>query len=103
MKIKFFKIKNNFAKEGRFQEKPDFFWKIALYLGFILAIIFFILGFFIFKQVDKELILSEEDNSGKSKVIQKERVKEALEYFKEQEKKSEEILNYSFTIIDPSL
>lgn len=103
MKIKFFKIKNNFAKKDRFQEKPDFFWKIALYLGLILAIVFFILGFFIFKQVDKELVLSGENNSEKSKIVQKERVKEALEYFKEQEKKSGEILNSSFTIMDPSL
>ncbi|MFZ3015608.1 MAG: hypothetical protein WA101_01230 [Minisyncoccia bacterium] len=102
MKIEFFKIKKNFAKEGRFQEKPDFFWKMAFYLGLVLTLSFFILGFFIFKQVDKESVLPM-TNGVKAKIVQKERVIKVLEYFKGQEKKSEEVLNPLLKIADPSL
>jgi hypothetical protein len=101
MEIKFLKKKRDFTKE-EINIKPNIYWRYILYITLILAIFSCIFGLYLFMEVNKKLDLPVV-NTEEQGVVKKERINKALEYFKERENKSIEILNSPSPIIDPSL
>jgi cell shape-determining protein MreC len=101
MEIKFLKRKKKFRKGG-LGIKPDLYWRYILYVTFVLIILSFAFGFYLFMRINKEPNLSVA-SVNRGDLIKKERIDKVLEYFKEREKKSAEILNSPSLIVDPSL
>jgi len=101
MKIKFFKKKKKFKKGGLII-KPDLCWIYIICVVFIIIIISCTFGFYLFAEINKEPTLPVV-NTGEQGIIKKERIDEVLEYFKEREDKSTEILNSPSPIVDPSM
>ena len=101
MRLKFFKREKK-LKKGGFHTNPDISWEIVLYLAFALIVASFVFGFFLLKEIGKEPGASELSGRGQAKIIEKERIDRALDYFAEREKKSVEILNSPSPIVDPS-
>jgi len=101
MGINFLKKKKKFRKGGM-GIKPDFYWKYILYITFTLIVIFCAFGLYLFLEINDKSTVPVVDISEQN-VIKKERFEKVLEYFKEREKKSAEILNSPSPIIDPSL
>lgn len=101
MEINFLKKKRKFKKES-FRIMPDFYWRRILYVWVVLILASCVFGFYFFMKTNGELVLPvinvEEQNA-----IKKERFNSILEYFKEREKKSIEILNSPSLVVDPSL
>ncbi|MFA5095482.1 MAG: hypothetical protein WC447_02390 [Candidatus Paceibacterota bacterium] len=101
MEIKFLKREKRFRKGG-LGIKPDLYWRYILYITFILIILSFVFDFYLFIKINKEPnppVLSTNEREA----IKKERIDKVLEYFKEREKKSIEILSSPSPIVDPSL
>lgn len=101
MEIKFFKKQKNIKKE-RFEIRPSLYWNYILWVILILFISSFIFGFYLFMKINNELV-PPVININEQETIKKEKLDRALEYFKEREEKSIEILNSPSPIIDPSL
>ncbi|HAS80949.1 MAG: hypothetical protein UR25_C0003G0111 [Candidatus Nomurabacteria bacterium GW2011_GWE1_32_28] len=101
MDIKFLKKKKKFIKRN-IEKKIDFFWKSILCIMFILIISSFVFGLYLFLKTNEELILLVEKNDTQE-LVKKEDINSVLDYFKEREKKSVEILNSPSPIVDPSL
>ena len=102
MKIKFFKIKKDYRKED-FKIKADIYWKILVIFFALVIFGFFIFAFNLFIQTNKEDVPIIQNNNDKIGNNEKEKIKDALKYFSERENKSNEILNSTLPIIDPSL
>lgn len=107
MKTEIFKIKKS-LKKGVFHVNPNIGWGLTLSLAFILILLFFIFGFYLFTQTDKELTLlstqiAETTPKGQIKIVTKEQIEKVLEYFSAREKKSTQILNSYSPVVDPSL
>jgi hypothetical protein len=102
MKIKFFKIKKDYKKEN-YEVNFNTYWKIIVIFSFLALVASFIFAFNFFTQTNKEGDLTFGKNSGEISNTEKERVKNAIDYFSEKEKKSIEILNSLPAVIDPSL
>lgn len=101
MDLKFLKRKKRFKKGGS-QIKPDLYWKYILLVAFILFIISCVFAFSLLTEINKKLILSTE-NVNRQETIDKEKLKEVLEYFSKRKLESTKILNFPSPIIDPSL
>ncbi|MFA5827551.1 MAG: hypothetical protein WC839_03605 [Candidatus Paceibacterota bacterium] len=101
MEIDFLKKKKKFKKES-FRVKPDFYWRRILYVWVVLILASCVFGFYFFMKMNRELVLPV-ISTGEQNAIKKERFNSILEYFKEREKKSIEILNSPSPIVDPSL
>jgi hypothetical protein len=102
MEIKFFK-KGKVFKKKSFKLSPGIYWKIILSLFFILIITAAFFGYFIFSQINKDLMFST-DNSGRNGEKGKvEKVKDALDLFSKRAEKSNVILNAPVLVVDPSL
>jgi hypothetical protein len=101
MEIKFFKTKKNFKKKSS-ELDPDFYWKLIVFLTFLMILASFIFGYYTFIQVKDESISSAE-NIGRKKPVEKERIEKVLEHFSLREEKSAEILNSPASVVDPSL
>lgn len=102
MKIEIFKNKKSF-KKGGFHTNPDICWEFVLIIAFVLVVLSFVFGFYLFRQVNKEFASLSVDTSERPKTVSKERLEKILEYFSEREKKSTDILNSPSPITDPSL
>jgi uncharacterized membrane protein SpoIIM required for sporulation len=102
MKIKFFKIKKDYKKEN-YKINPNIYWKVTLIVLFFLMVGSFIFSYNLFVKTNKDEEINTENNSDKIGNKEEEKIKDALEYFSEREKKSAEILNSSSTIVDPSI
>lgn len=102
MKIKFLKIKKNYQKEN-FKINPNIYWEVIVVLSLLLIIASFIFAYFFFIKINEEYNLITENGNIKIGDREKEKIKNALEYFSEREKKSTEILNSPTSIVDPSL
>ena len=100
MEIKFFKKQKSFKKHAS-GLKPSFFWKLIVYLAFILIIGSFVFGYYLFTQINKESVLPEVSSS--RGIIKKEQLKKVLDYFEARKIKSVEILNSPSPVVDPSL
>jgi uncharacterized membrane protein YhaH (DUF805 family) len=99
--IEFLKKKKKFTKSDS-RLRPDLYWRYILLITFILVLLSFVFGFFLFLDVTEDrdfsaIILSEKDT------LKKEKINSVLEYFQERENKSNEILNSPSMVIDPSL
>jgi hypothetical protein len=101
MNLNFLKKKNQFRKKG-IDIKPDLYWMYILSLTFILILLAFIFGLYLFININKEMVLPVA-NIEKDSALKKERFKKVLEYFDQREIKSIEILNSPSPIVDPSL
>jgi hypothetical protein len=101
MNLKFPKIKKAFRKGG-LHTNPDVYWDILQAAAFIIMVSSFIFGFYLFRKIDREFVTINDDSNSQVKLIGKERVDKILEYFKDKENKSIEILNSPSPIIDPS-
>jgi len=101
MGMKFLKKKRDFIKEDM-DIKPSLYWRYILYMTFVLIIISCIFGAYLFMKVNKKLDLPN-INLSEQGIVKKERINKVLEYFKEREDKSIEILNSPSPIVDPSL
>lgn len=101
-KIKFFKIKKSYKKEN-FKVNPNIYWEILVIFSLLAIIVSFIFAYNLFIQTNKEDSGTTENNSGKVGNTEKERIKNALDYFSQREKKSMEILNSPAPVVDPSL
>ena len=102
MKIKFFKIKKDYRKEN-FEINSDVYWKILVIFFTLTIFTSFIFAYNIFIQTNKDDVPVFENNNDKIGNKEKENMKDVLEYFSNREKKSEEIMNSSVSVVDPSL
>ena len=102
MKIKIFKKENNFKKKN-FDFNPNFYWKLALFITFIVIILAIFFGYNLFRQINKEPILPAMNTIGQVPIVNQNRIKKVLNYFSEREKKSIEIISSPAPVVDPSL
>ena len=101
------KIKNLLKIKKVFHKKdldinPDLYWGYTLDLTFLLILFAFVFGLYFFMNVNKEednylSTVSNQENAVKQKLDN------ALKYFKERENKSESILNSPAPVRDPSI
>ncbi|MEI7765529.1 MAG: hypothetical protein WCI93_03000 [bacterium] len=102
MKKNFFKRKNKYKKED-FKINIDLFWRSLIVVTLLLIAISFLFAYNLFKQVSGEQNLLVDQNSQKISSKEKEKIKNALDYFSEREKISAEILSSPAHVVDPSL
>ncbi len=101
MEIKFFKKEKKFKKgNSEFNVKP--FWKLAVLFMFIVALLSFFFGYYLFVQINKEPVPITSSGGNQAEVIKKDRIDKVLEYFSKREEKSIQILNSPAPVIDPS-
>ena len=102
MKINFLKIKKDYRKEDA-KINPDIYWKILVIILFLAIVISFIFAYNLFQHTNKDDIVIEQKNDDKMGNKEKVKIGDALKYFSERERKSNEILNSPSVIADPSL
>ncbi len=102
MQIKFFKTKKTF-KKGGIHINPNIYWGICLGVAFVLVAVAVIFGVLLFKEINKELVTAAENNNTQIQKINTERIENVLNYFKERENESYQILNSPAPVVDPSL
>lgn len=104
MKIKFFKKEKNFSKpkESKWLN-INLYWEVAVIFMFMVFLASLAFGYYFFRQINKEFVSVESDESGGVQTVKKERIEKVLNYFSEREKKSNGIINAPAPVIDPSL
>jgi hypothetical protein len=102
MKIKFFEKSNNFKRKDSVLNQ-NLYWETAVFGEFILIIISFIFGYYLFAQINKIPASSVANDNGQVPTIDKVRIEKALNYFSDREQKSKAILNSPAPVVDPSL
>ena len=100
--IKFFKKEKSF-KKANLHLSPNLFWKLSILFIFILSIFSYFLGYYLFKQVNKEPVLEMNNNNSQIETIKKDRIEKVLGYFSTRQQESNKILNSFTSVIDPSL
>jgi preprotein translocase subunit Sec61beta len=102
MQIKFFKTKKTF-KKGGIHINPNIYWGICLGVAFVIVAASVVFGVLLFREINKELVIAAENNNTQIKKINMTRIEKVLNYFKERENESFEILNSPAPVVDPSL
>ena len=102
MDLKILKIKKTYKKK-RPIICPSTGWKIILFFSFFLILLSCYFGFVLFKQIDKDFVVSVEEVEGQIKIVKKEKIQKTLEIFSERENKSAEIIVLPAPITDPSI
>ncbi|MEI6581050.1 MAG: hypothetical protein WCO07_02660 [bacterium] len=102
MDINFLKPKKNFTKK-EYQVNFDIYWKVIIFVFFIIIISSFFYGFSFFVEINKDFVSSNITTNVQVEQNRKVRLDKILEYFKEREKKSEKIINSSSPVVDPSI
>ncbi|MEK9181619.1 MAG: hypothetical protein AAB786_01215 [Patescibacteria group bacterium] len=102
IQTKFFKKERKFKKESSWLN-INFYWKFVLGIVFLAIPLSLFLGYRLFLETDKDFVLREDEMEGVPKIIRKERIDRALEYFSSRKEKSNQIINSPAPIIDPSL
>lgn len=102
MQIKFFEKKNSFEKKD-FQFNSSLYWKFALFFAFSMILGSFFFGYNFFVKINQESTLLNSDTTEQISTVSTDRLKNALNYFLERERKSSQILNSSSPVVDPSL
>jgi len=100
--IKFFKKEKDWKKASSWLS-VNFFWNLAVGLMAVAILLSFYFGYYLFMRINQESILSASEVSGQIENVKKERIEKVLEYFSLRRQKSNQILNSSSPIIDPSL
>jgi hypothetical protein len=104
MQIKFFKKEKNFKKEKEsFWLNVNLYWRFAVCFMFVVFLLSFLFGYYLFRQINQEPVLSSSDASPQIGTVNKEKMKKVLEYFSLREQKSIQILNSPSPVVDPSL
>ena len=101
IKLPQFKKKQRF-KKGGFHANPNRGWEILVILAAISIIASFAYGFSLYHKTEKELEASAFPSETREKLIDRERIEQALEYFALKEKTSEQILAAPARVVDPS-
>ena len=103
MKITLFKNKTakNWKKD-KLKLDPNFYWKMAICGALFLALLSFAFGYYLFTQINQEPLMLSGVSGKKAEEIDKDRIKNILQYFSEREKKSNQIINSPSPIVDPS-
>lgn len=102
LNLKFLKPKKKFKKDDHIIN-PNIYWRMVVYVGLTTMFISFVFGFYLFKQISVEPEVPESAVINNAQKIKKERLNRALNYFKDQNKVSEEILNNPSKFKDPSI
>jgi hypothetical protein len=102
MKIELFKIKPHIKKSKK-NINPEFYWSVVFYLGFICTILFFVSGFYLFRQTSRDYKSDAQNTFTHAGNIKKERIDAVLEYFNQGDTKREEIQSKPSPVVDPSL
>jgi hypothetical protein len=99
---KFLKKQKKFEKKD-FMLDAFFYWKLAVLGAFLMIILFFFFGFYLFTKINREPDLSTLSEVRQIPTVDKNRMSEVISIFTEREKKSAEILNSPSPVVDPSL
>jgi len=102
IKLDFLKKKKIFTKHGT-QPDPNIFWMFIFYAGFLLTILSFVFGFYVFLRINKTDVLPEVNPNEQLKKISKDRLNKVLDIFVNREKNVEQILDTSTIVSDPSI
>jgi hypothetical protein len=102
MKINFFKKENSFKKKD-FTFHPNFYWKIILIGTIVIILLSCIFSYLLFVQVNQEPALSFTNENEQLPTVNEDRIEKVLNYFSEREQNSNQILNSSSSVVDPSL
>jgi hypothetical protein len=100
--LDFLKNKKKFVKHG-VQHDPSIYWMVIFLLGFVLTVVAFIFGSYVFMRINEEDIQIQVPPSKQLQKISKDRIQKNLDLFKEREQKSLDILSKPSPFIDPSL
>jgi hypothetical protein len=101
LKFNLFK-KNSTFKKKNYDIDADFYWKIILYVTFFLILLGALFGFYIYFQINKDQVLTQNDSSLKAGTVDKSRIDKVLKYFSERANTSRDIINSPSPIVDPS-
>src|SRR3989344_2070931 len=100
MKINFFKKEKKFAK-GRLYISPRLAWNYILIVSFAIILTSFIFGLYLYLSIKKEPEPGVLENINAE--INRNKINEALKYFRQREARSKEILNSPSPLQDPSI
>ena len=100
--LKFFKKEKKFKKESS-GFNPNLYWKLAVCFRFVVILSAFFFGYYLFVQINKDIVLERSSINGQFETIKKDRIEKVLEYFSSRKQKSNEILNSPAPVSDPSL
>ena len=104
MQIKFFKKEKNFTKEeDSLWLHVNLYWGLAVLFVFAGSVFASWFGYHLFTKINEEPITPPENASSQIETVKKETIDKELQYFREREKKSAEIINFPSPIVDPSL
>ena len=97
-----------FKKEKKFKKRSlhlsaDHFWKLAVWVMFMVAIFSAIFGYYLFLRINEDFVLPPSTPSGQVEIVTKERIDSTLTNFSLKETLSKQIINSSSPIVDPSL
>jgi hypothetical protein len=101
MQINFLKTKKTF-KKTKLYLNSDFYWGLIICIVFVIALASALFGFYLFRKVNKELVISAK-GLDPAQTVKKERLDKAAEYFSGRAEKSVKILNSPAPAVDPSL
>ncbi len=102
MKINFSKKEKNFQKKS-ISFYVNSYWKFAVFGSLAISLSFLVFNYYLFTEINKEMIVSTGDNKEQSNLVTKERINKTLEYFSLREQKSNQILYSASPVVDPSL
>ena len=102
MDLKFPIRKKVFRKEYSWLD-ITFFWKLAIGFMFLTALVSLFFGRYIFVEINKAFVLSDDQSSSQIQTIKKESINQILQIFYTRADKSKQITNSPSPIIDPSL
>ena len=102
MKIQFIKKENSFKKKN-FVFHPDLYWELAIFIAFIMIILSFFFGYYLFTQINQEPAPSDNNAGAQVPTVNKDRLEKDLNYFFDRAQKSYDILNSPSPVVDPSL
>lgn len=103
MEIKFFKKKNSFRKRQKWWFNFNFYWELAVGILFVAVVSLAVFGYLFFMEINKEIAAKEPSAAEQVQTVKKERIDNVLEYFSVKQQKSDQILDFSFSAVDPSL
>ena len=102
MKIDFFKKENNLKKKN-FTFNPAFYWELAVFIVFVIIILSFFFGYYLFVQINQNPVLPATLGGEQTVTVSSDRLEEVLNYFSAREEKSNQIINSPSPVVDPSL
>ena len=102
MNFKIFNLKKSFVKKD-YNYNIALYWRIIVFVFFVVIIISFIYGFLVFTEINKDSGSPEVNNVDKASQNRKDRIDKVLESFSQKEQKTNAIINSPSPVVDPSL